>query len=130
MKLLAQRSLTREIALHLLVKLLLVATLKLVFFSEAEKPASDVIPMPRVATEGGWLVAEYGRQPWSIFGVLPIHLSASRLSVGNLYVSLAGFIGFYTLLLVAELYLMIKFARLGPGSLGTGRYHHEQEALA
>ena len=88
------------------------------------------IPMPWVAAEVGWFVAEYGRQPWSIFGVLPTHLSASSLSVGNLYGSLAGFIGFYTLLLVAELYLMIKFARLGPSSLGTGRYHHEQQAPA
>jgi cytochrome d ubiquinol oxidase subunit I len=88
------------------------------------------IPMPWLAAEVGWFVAEYGRQPWSIFGVLPTHLSASSLSVGNLYGSLAGFIGFYTLLLVAELYLMFKFARLGPSSLGTGRYHHEQTAAA
>jgi cytochrome d ubiquinol oxidase subunit I len=45
--------------------------------------------------------------------------------VGNLYGSLAGFIGFYTLLLIVEIYLMQKFARQGPGSLGTGRYEHE-----
>ena len=84
------------------------------------------IPMPWVAAEVGWVVAEYGRQPWSIFGVLPTSLSVSSLSVANLYGSLAGFIGFYTLLLVVELYLMFKFARLGPSSLGTGRYHHER----
>jgi cytochrome bd ubiquinol oxidase subunit I len=86
------------------------------------------IPMPWIAAELGWVVAEYGRQPWSIFGVLPTHLSVSSLSVGNLYGSLAGFIGFYTLLLIVELYLMFKFARLGPSSLGTGRYHHELAA--
>jgi cytochrome d ubiquinol oxidase subunit I len=86
--------------------------------------------MPWLAAEMGWFVAEYGRQPWSIFGVLPTHLSISTLSVGNLYGSLAGFIGFYTLLLVAELYLMFKFARLGPSSLGTGKYHFEQTAAA
>ncbi|WP_312060593.1 hypothetical protein, partial [Pantoea septica] len=34
----------------------------------------------------------------------------------------------YTLFLVAEMYLMFKFARLGPSSLKTGRYHHEQVA--
>ncbi len=84
------------------------------------------IPLPWIANEVGWFVAEYGRQPWSIFGVLPTHLSASTLSVGNLYGSLAGFIGFYTLLLVVELYLMFKFARLGPSSLGTGKYHFER----
>ena len=83
------------------------------------------IPLPWVAIELGWIVAEYGRQPWTISGVLPTFLSASSLSTGDLYFSLAGFIGFYTLLLVVELYLMFKYARLGPSSLGQGRYHFE-----
>jgi cytochrome bd ubiquinol oxidase subunit I len=84
------------------------------------------IPMPWVAIELGWVVAEYGRQPWSIFGVLPTHLSTSSLSANSLYGSLAGFLGFYTLLLAVEMYLMFKFARLGPSSLGTGKYHFER----
>ncbi|ROH93735.1 cytochrome bd-I ubiquinol oxidase subunit CydA [Stagnimonas aquatica] len=83
------------------------------------------LPLPWIACELGWFVAEYGRQPWTIYGVLPTHLSVSTLSVGNLYGSLVGFIGFYTLLLVVEMYLMVRFARLGPGSLGTGRYQFE-----
>jgi cytochrome d ubiquinol oxidase subunit I len=83
------------------------------------------IPMPWVAAELGWFVAEYGRQPWTIFGVLPTHLSVSSLTPASLYGSLAGFIGFYTLLLIAELHLMLRFARQGPSSLGTGRYHDE-----
>jgi cytochrome d ubiquinol oxidase subunit I len=70
-------------------------------------------------------VAEYGRQPWTIYGVLPTHLSVSNLTVESIYGSLAGFIGFYTVLLVVEMFLMVKFARLGPGSLGTGRYMNE-----
>jgi cytochrome d ubiquinol oxidase subunit I len=45
--------------------------------------------------------------------------------VGSLYGSLAGFVGFYTVLLVVEMYLMVKFAKQGPGSLGTGRYDRE-----
>ncbi len=49
----------------------------------------------------------------------------AALSVNSLYGSLAGFIGFYTVLLVVEVYLMQKFARQGPGSLGTGRYQFE-----
>jgi cytochrome d ubiquinol oxidase subunit I len=88
------------------------------------------IPMPWVAAELGWVVAEYGRQPWSIFGILPTNLSASTISVNSLYGSLAGFIGFYTILLVVEMYLMFKFARLGPSSLGTGKYHFEREVIA
>ncbi|WP_374339401.1 cytochrome ubiquinol oxidase subunit I [Methyloversatilis sp.] len=83
------------------------------------------LPMPWIASEMGWFVAEYGRQPWTIYGVLPTHLSVSTLSVDSLYGSLAGFVGFYTVLLIVEMYLMVKFARQGPGSLGTGRYDHE-----
>tara|TARA_R110001599_G_scaffold353676_1_gene595234 strand:- start:301919 stop:303505 length:1587 start_codon:yes stop_codon:yes gene_type:complete len=88
------------------------------------------IPLPWVAIEFGWFVAEYGRQPWTISGVLPTHLSASTLSRGNLYFSLAGFLGFYTLLFIIEMYLMVKYARLGPSSLHTGKYHFEQPQLA
>ena len=83
------------------------------------------LPMPWLACELGWFVAEYGRQPWTIYGVLPTHLSVSTLTVSSLYGSIAGFVGFYTILLIVELYLMIKFAKQGPGSLGTGRYANE-----
>ena len=86
------------------------------------------LPAPWIACELGWFVAEYGRQPWSIYGVLPTHLSVSTLSVGSLYGSLIGFVAFYTVLLIVEMYLMVKFARQGPGSLGTGRYANEQHA--
>ena len=83
------------------------------------------IPMPWLAAELGWFVAEYGRQPWTIYGVLPTHLSVSTLSVSSLWGSLAGFVGFYTLLLIAEVYLMLRFSRKGPGTLGTGRYQDD-----
>lgn len=89
------------------------------------KAALWMLPAPWLACELGWFVAEYGRQPWTIYGVLPTHLSVSTLSVNSLYGSLAGFIGFYTVLLIVEMYLMVKFARMGPGSLGTGRYDQE-----
>ena len=92
------------------------------------KAALWSLPMPWIACELGWFVAEYGRQPWTIYGVLPTHMSVSTLSVESLYGSLAGFIGFYTLLLIVEMYLMIKFARQGPGSLGSGRYANEAHA--
>jgi cytochrome d ubiquinol oxidase subunit I len=84
------------------------------------------IPMPWIAAELGWVVAEYGRQPWTIYGVLPTHLSVSNLTPGNIYGSLAGFVGFYTVLLIVEMVLMTKYARQGPASLGTGRYHGER----
>jgi cytochrome d ubiquinol oxidase subunit I len=86
------------------------------------------IPMPWIAAELGWVVAEYGRQPWTIYGVLPTHISVSNISAGNIYGSLAGFVGFYTVLLLVEMYLMVKYARQGPASLGTGKYHDEKTA--
>ncbi|MBU9128435.1 cytochrome ubiquinol oxidase subunit I [Burkholderia multivorans] len=86
------------------------------------------IPLPWLAAEFGWVVAELGRQPWTIAGVLPTHLSASSLTPTDLYLSLAGFIVFYTALFVIEITLMFKYARLGPSSLHTGRYHHELAA--
>lgn len=83
------------------------------------------LPLPWIACEVGWFVAEFGRQPWTVYGVLPTHLSVSTLSTSSLWGSLAGFIAFYTILFVVEMYLMIRFSRQGPGSLGTGRYVHE-----
>ncbi|PRC93380.1 cytochrome ubiquinol oxidase subunit I [Solimicrobium silvestre] len=83
------------------------------------------IPLPWIAAELGWFTAEYGRQPWTIAGILPTHLSVSNLPASSLYASLAGFIVFYTLLLIIELFLMQKYIRLGPSSLHTGKYHFE-----
>jgi len=47
------------------------------------------------------------------------------VTTGQLWFSLSGFVAFYTALLIVELYLMFKYGRLGPSSLGTGRYHDE-----
>lgn len=84
------------------------------------------IPLPWIACEMGWIVAEYGRQPWTIAEILPTHLSVSSRTVGELYFSLAGFIIFYTLLFIIEMFLMFKFARMGPSALHTGRYYFEK----
>jgi len=86
------------------------------------------IPLPWIAVELGWIVAEYGRQPWAISEVLPTALSVSSVTVGEVWFSLLGFIAFYTALLAVEIYLMFKYARLGPSSLHTGRYHDEVDS--
>jgi len=87
------------------------------------------LPVPWIAAELGWFVAEYGRQPWTIGEVLPTFLSASSLSMADVIGSLIGLVVFYTVLLAVELFLMVKFIRLGPSSLHTGRYHFEQEVI-
>jgi cytochrome bd quinol oxidase subunit 1 apoprotein (EC 1.10.3.-) len=84
------------------------------------------IPLPWIASEAGWFVAEYGRQPWAVGEILPVHMAASNLAAGDIIFSMVAICSLYTVFLVAELYLMFKFARLGPSSLKTGRYHFEQ----
>lgn len=86
------------------------------------------LPLPWIACELGWFVAEYGRQPWSIYEILPVDLSVSSLSSADLVLSIGGFVLLYSSLLVIELWLMTRFVRLGPSSLGTGRYFFERKA--
>ncbi|MDR0806280.1 MAG: cytochrome ubiquinol oxidase subunit I [Enterobacteriaceae bacterium] len=88
------------------------------------------IPLPWIACEAGWFVAEYGRQPWAVADMLPIAAATSELTSGDLWFSIILICGLYTLFLVAEMYLMFKYARLGPSSLKTGRYHFEQSSAA
>ncbi|MFJ5481890.1 cytochrome ubiquinol oxidase subunit I [Pectobacterium actinidiae] len=88
------------------------------------------IPLPWIAIEAGWFVAEYGRQPWAIGEILPTAVAASSLTAGDILFSMGLICGLYTLFLIAEMYLMFKFARLGPSSLKTGRYHFEQPIAA
>jgi cytochrome d ubiquinol oxidase subunit I len=72
------------------------------------------LPLPWISSELGWFVAENGRQPWTIDGVLPTFLSASSITAGNVWLSLGGFVLFYSALAVIELFLMVKYIRLGP----------------
>jgi cytochrome d ubiquinol oxidase subunit I len=76
--------------------------------------AVAIIPTPWIAAELGWFVAEFGRQPWTVDGVLPTALSASHLSIADLLITLAGFLIFYSVLFVIEVSLMVKYIRKGP----------------
>lgn len=72
------------------------------------------LPLPWIAAELGWIVAEYGRQPWVVQGILPTALATSSVSVPQLLTSLSSFFIFYTVLAIIEVYLMVKYIRLGP----------------
>jgi cytochrome d ubiquinol oxidase subunit I len=76
------------------------------------------LPLPWIASELGWIVAEHGRQPWAIEGVLPTALGVSSVSAGQVWLSLAGFVVFYTVLAVVDAFLMVRYARRGPDGLG------------
>jgi cytochrome d ubiquinol oxidase subunit I len=95
--------------------------LKLIVFS---------MPAPWIAAELGWIVAEYGRQPWSIGEVLPTLLASSTLSTWDLIGSISAIVLLYTAFMIAAAYLMVKYVRLGPSSLQTGRYFFEQPKAA
>ena len=83
------------------------------------------IPLPWIAIEAGWFVAEFGRQPWTISDVLPVSASVSLLQPGQLWFSLIAIFLIYSSLLVVELFLLRHVIRKGPASLQTGRYQGE-----
>lgn len=72
------------------------------------------LPLPWIAAELGWIVAEYGRQPWVVQGILPTAMASSSLSQSQVFTSLISFVVFYTVLAIVEVYLMVKYIRLGP----------------
>ena len=80
------------------------------------KTAVWSLPLPWIACELGWVVAEYGRQPWAIDGVLPTFLGASSVSSAHVWASFAAFVVFYSALLIVDVVLMIKYVKLGPVS--------------
>jgi cytochrome d ubiquinol oxidase subunit I len=83
--------------------------LKVAFFS---------LPLPWIAVELGWIVAEYGRQPWAVDGVLPTFLGVSRTAAGNVWFSLVGFAVFYSALAAVDAFLLTRTIRRGPDGLG------------
>ena len=73
-----------------------------------------MIPVPFLACEMGWIVAEMGRQPWTVFEILPTWLSVSTHSVTYMVVSLTGFVLLYTVFAIVEMYLMVRSVKKGP----------------
>lgn len=72
------------------------------------------LPLPWIAIELGWLVAEYGRQPWVVEGVLPTFYAASGLTFMDLAISLGFFLTLYTALAIVMVFLMVKLIKAGP----------------
>lgn len=85
------------------------------------KLAVAIMPLPWIAIEFGWMLAEIGRQPWAVEGVLPTFLAASSLTVGQIWTTIIGFTLLYGTLAVIEVRLMIATIRKGPVE------HHEPE---
>ncbi len=78
------------------------------------RTAVALLPLPWLAAEAGWLIAEYGRQPWAVEGVLPTFYAASGLTVLDLVISLTFFVSVYTTLAVIMVWLMVRTVKKGP----------------
>ena len=77
------------------------------------------IPLPYIAIEAGWTLAEVGRQPWIVYGLMKTKDAVSPIALHQVAISLVAFIVIYGLLGAAAFYLMAKFARKGPGKEAT-----------
>jgi cytochrome d ubiquinol oxidase subunit I len=92
--------------------------------------AALCLPLPWISCELGWVVAEYGRQPWAIEGVLPTYLANSSVAASDVWFSLTGFIVFYTTLAIVDLYLIVRTIRLGPDVVGDDSGPDRRRAIA
>ncbi|MDR1517356.1 MAG: cytochrome ubiquinol oxidase subunit I [Dysgonamonadaceae bacterium] len=72
------------------------------------------IPLAYIAGQLGWVVAEVGRQPWTIQDVLPLQAAISSLPTGNVIITFTLFALLFTALLIAEVSIMVKQIKKGP----------------
>lgn len=72
------------------------------------------ILLPYVAGELGWVLAEMGRQPWIIQDLMPVNTAVSQISAGSVVTTFVLFAVLFTVLLIAEVSIMIKQIKLGP----------------
>lgn len=72
------------------------------------------IPLVYIAGQAGWIVAEVGRQPWVIEGLLPVKAAISSVSVGAVQTTFFLFVAIFTLFLAIELRILMKAIQKGP----------------
>lgn len=78
------------------------------------RTAVCMLPLPWIAMEAGWLLAELGRQPWAVEGVLPTFLGVSSLTAAQVWSTIIGFTVVYGALAVVEIALMVRAIQRGP----------------
>ena len=73
------------------------------------------LPFPYIANTAGWMTAELGRQPWLIYGLMRTEAGISpQVSSGNVWFTLIGFMGMYTVLSILFLFLVYRAIEKGP----------------
>ena len=77
-----------------------------------------LFPFPFIANTVGWMVAELGRQPWLVYGLLRTeHGHSPMVSGGNVLFTLIGFFGMYTVLTLLYIFLMLRRIEHGADEL-------------
>jgi len=72
------------------------------------------LPLPYIAIQAGWAVAEVGRQPWIVHGLMRTKDAVSPVDPSQVAISLAAFIVVYAFLGIVDIYLLVKYAKQGP----------------
>jgi len=73
------------------------------------------LPFPYIANTAGWMTAEFGRQPWLIYGLMRTQAGISpQVSSGNVWFTLIGFMGMYTVLSILFLFMIYRVIEKGP----------------
>lgn len=77
-------------------------------------PGTMMFFLSMIASQAGWVVAEVGRQPWAINGLLPVTVARSNLTTGTVQTTFFMFLVLFTVLLIAEISIMMKQISIGP----------------
>ena len=72
------------------------------------------VPLVYLCSQAGWIVAEAGRQPWAIQDLMPVKAAVSALPVSSVQVTFFLFLALFTILLAAEIGIMLKAIKKGP----------------
>jgi cytochrome d ubiquinol oxidase subunit I len=75
------------------------------------------VPLIYICSQSGWIVAEVGRQPWTIQDLLPVNAAISGNEVSNVITTILVFFSLFTVLLIAELKIMFKIIKQGPETI-------------
>ena len=76
--------------------------------------AIALVPLAYIASESGWLVAEFGRQPWTIQDMLPTWVAVSDLHASSVIITFLLFLVLFTTMLAVEISIMLKQIKKGP----------------
>ena len=73
-----------------------------------------MVPLAYIASESGWLVAEFGRQPWTIQDMLPTWAAVSNLHSSSVMLTFFIFLALFTTMLAVEISILLKQIKKGP----------------